>query len=64
LSDKDYYFSSAMKLPMLNIGDLHLIKRLTLIVKDGVIKKYFYPVFPPNKSANEVINWLSVHQIM
>ena len=36
-----------------------LIKRLTLIAKEGVIKKIFYPVFPPDKNPDEVIDWLS-----
>jgi peroxiredoxin len=36
-----------------------LIKRLTLIVCNGVIEKVFYPVFPPDHNAEEVIDWLS-----
>jgi hypothetical protein len=32
---------------------------LTLIVRDGVIETVFYPVFPPNESADQVIRWLS-----
>jgi peroxiredoxin len=38
-----------------------LIKRLTLIVTDGRIDKVFYPVFPPDQSADEVIVWLLAH---
>lgn len=59
LSDANHSFSSALKLPMLEIGGSKLIKRLTLILKDGVIKKCFYPVFPPDKNVVEVIAWLS-----
>ncbi|MDP1678853.1 MAG: peroxiredoxin [Candidatus Nitrotoga sp.] len=62
LSDADHSFSSALKLPLLEVGGLKLIKRLTLILKDGVIKKCFYPVFPPDKNVVEVIAWLSENQ--
>ncbi|MDD2691810.1 MAG: redoxin family protein, partial [Simplicispira sp.] len=59
LSDEKNSFSSALKLPMLEVGGSKLIKRLTLILKDGVIKKCFYPVFPPDRNVVEVIAWLS-----
>jgi peroxiredoxin len=36
-----------------------LLKRLTLILHDGVVEHVFYPVFPPNKNAEEVITWLA-----
>ncbi|CAA9892893.1 Peroxiredoxin [Candidatus Methylobacter favarea] len=62
LSDTDNSFSSALKLPLLEAGGLKLIKRLTLILKDDVIKKCFYPVFPPDKNVVEVIAWLSENQ--
>ena len=35
-----------------------LLKRLTFVAKDGWIEKVFYPVFPPNKNAEEVVDWL------
>lgn len=41
--------------------DLTLTKRLTLISVDGKIIKVFYPVFPPDQSATEVLNWLHFH---
>lgn len=62
LSDANHSFSSALKLPLLEVGGSKLIKRLTLILKDGVIKKCFYPVFPPDKNVVEVIAWLSENQ--
>ena len=43
------------------VKGMRLIKRLTLIIKDGVIEHVFYPVFPPNKSAAQVISWLQEH---
>jgi peroxiredoxin len=35
-----------------------LLKRLTMIVDDGRVTKVFYPVFPPDRSADEVLDWL------
>ena len=42
---------------------MRLIKRLTLIVRDLRIEQVFYPVFPPNESAAQVIGWLERHPI-
>lgn len=62
LSDADHSFSSALKLPLFEVDGLKLIKRLTLIIQDGVILKCFYPVFPPDKNVVEVMDWLSKNQ--
>jgi peroxiredoxin len=40
-----------------------LLKRVTLILRDGVIETVFYPVFPPDRNADEVIAWLGRHPI-
>jgi peroxiredoxin len=45
-------------LPTFEVDGLTLIKRLTLIINTGRIEKVFYPVFPPDKNAEEVIDWL------
>jgi peroxiredoxin len=37
---------------------ISLLKRITLLVRDGVIEHVFYPVFPPDQNANEVIAWM------
>ena len=37
---------------------MHLIKRVTLIAKDGKIVKHFYPVFPPDRNIDDVLAWL------
>jgi peroxiredoxin/hemoglobin-like flavoprotein len=58
LSDLDLNFAKALKLPMFKIDEKQLIKRITLIANGGKIVKVFYPVFPPDKNANEVIQWL------
>jgi peroxiredoxin len=61
LSDDDFKFTNALKLPTFQVESLRLIKRVTLIVFDGVIQHYFYPVFPPDGNADEVINWLKLN---
>ena len=58
LSDSELKFASYLNLPIFEIAGLKLFKRVTLICADGVIKKYFYPVFPPDKNASNVIEWL------
>jgi len=48
-----------LQLPNFEIAGMRLIKRLTPIARDGEIEKVFYPVFPPDKNADEVISWLA-----
>ncbi len=64
LSDHELIFTKALRLPtfdVLGAGSI-INKRVTLICKNGVVEHVFYPVFPPNKSADEVIAWLGVHE--
>ena len=61
LSDENLMFSQALRLPTFEVKPMVLIKRLTLIIRDGRIEKVFYPVFPPDKNAEEVVEWLSHH---
>jgi peroxiredoxin len=58
LSDADLKLTLALALPTLSVDGMTLLKRLTLVIDDGVIAKVFYPVFPPDKNAEEVIAWL------
>lgn len=62
LNDGQLALAKAMKLPTFEYQGIHLIKRLTIIVTDGLIRKVFYPVFPPDNNAGEVIAWLTTHQ--
>lgn len=59
LSDRSLAFAHALNLPTFAVEDMVLIKRLTLIINDGVIEKVFYPVFPPDQNAEEVLRWLA-----
>lgn len=61
LSDHQLKLRDSLKLPTFIIGDLTLYKRLTLIVENHIIQKVFYPVFPPNENAGQVIDWLKNH---
>jgi len=58
LSDANLELASALDLPTFAIAGMTLLKRLALVIDDGVISKVFYPVFPPDKNAEEVIAWL------
>lgn len=58
LSDEKLEFAKALKLPTFSVDGMTLIRRLTLILRDGVIEKVFYPVFPPDANAPEVVSWL------
>ena len=62
LHDDELTLTRALKLPTFEYGGLRLIKRITIIATGGVIRKVFYPVFPPNKNAGEVIAWLRENQ--
>ncbi|MCG8312037.1 MAG: peroxiredoxin [Pseudomonadales bacterium] len=61
LSDENYQFARAMNLPTFKVDDMELIKRITLICEDGEVKKVFYPVFPPDQNADQVLEWLRMH---
>jgi len=63
LSDEQFALTKALRLPTFTVEGMTLLKRLTLIVKDGRIEHVFYPVFPPDKHADEVIAWLKAHQV-
>lgn len=58
LSDEQYELQTLLNLPTFNYLGRKLIRRITLVIQDGVIKKVFYPVFPPNQNAKEVLAYL------
>jgi peroxiredoxin len=61
LSDVEFRLAHALHLPTFDFDGVTLLKRLTMVVANGEIIKVFYPVFPPNKNAEEVIAWLARH---
>lgn len=58
LSDARYEFCDALRLPTFEVEGSRLLKRLTLILRAGKIEEVFYPVFPPNESAQQTLDWL------
>ncbi|QNK63646.1 peroxiredoxin [Pedobacter sp. PAMC26386] len=62
LSDENLAFTKALNLPLHLVGELKFLKRVTLIFEDGVIVKSFYPVFPPDKNIDDVLEYLKEHK--
>jgi len=62
LSDDKLEMTRALELPTMAVAGLILIKRLALIIDDGRITQVFYPVFPPDRNAGEVLAWLKHNQ--
>lgn len=61
LSDARFELCTALRLPTFEVDGMRLIKRLTLIVTDGRIETVFYPIFPSDRNAGDVIDWLRQH---
>jgi peroxiredoxin len=58
LSDDDLRLRDALRLPTFTVDGMTLYKRLTFVTEKGRIAKAFYPVFPPDGNAAEVLAWL------
>jgi peroxiredoxin len=58
LSDEKLSLARALNLPTFEVEGMTLIKRLTLVIHAGAIEHVFYPVFPPDANAPDVIHWL------
>jgi len=63
LSDVDLALVRALRLPTFEFQGVTLVKRLTLVILRQHIEKVFYPVFPTDKHAVEVIEWLRAHPL-
>jgi peroxiredoxin len=63
LSDAGLAFATALRLPTFSFDGLQLLKRVTLILRDGHVEHVFYPVFPPDANAAEVADWLQAHPL-
>ena len=59
LSDEHFRLTRAMNLPTFETSGMRLLKRFTLVIKDGTVEHVFYPVFPPDRSAADVLEWLA-----
>jgi peroxiredoxin (alkyl hydroperoxide reductase subunit C) len=58
LSDERLELTEALGLPTFETSGMTLLKRLTLVVDDGRVVHVFYPVFPPDSHAADVLDWL------
>jgi peroxiredoxin len=58
LSDASLKLAHALNLPTFEAAGMTLLKRMALVIENGTIVKAFYPVFPPDRNAEEVITWL------
>ena len=63
LSDEDLEFTNALRLPTFETSGMTLLKRITLVIDDGRITSVFYPVFPPDTHAAEVLDELRRHRL-
>jgi peroxiredoxin len=61
LSDEHRSITTALRLPSFTVAGTRLLRRLTLLVRDGRIEHVWYPVFPPDTHAAEVVAWLTEH---
>jgi peroxiredoxin len=62
LSDEDLDFATSLHLPMFMAAGKTLLARMAMVIDDGTIVKVFYPVFPPDKNAEEVVVWLRANR--
>jgi len=58
IADPERELGAALGLPTFDIAELTLYKRITLVAQDARIVKVFYPVFPPDANAGDVLAWL------
>jgi peroxiredoxin len=63
LSDPRLELAEALRLPTFEVAGMRLYRRLTLIARRGEIANVFYPVFPPDRNAADVVDWLSAHPL-
>ena len=61
LSDADLCLTAALTLPTFTFAGMTLLKRMAWVIDGGKLTKVFYPVFPPDRSAEDVMAWLADH---
>jgi len=62
LSDAAFAFADALALPTFDVDGRRLLRRLTLVCHRRLIEHVFYPVFPPDAHAAEVVAWLKTRR--
>ncbi len=61
LSDSELKLASVLRLPTMRVAEMTLLKRMALVIDGGVIVKVFYPVFPPDRNAADVLAWVNAN---
>ena len=61
LSDSELKLTKALNLPSMEVAGLTMIKRIAFIIDDAKITHVFYPVFPPDRNAGDVLAWLKAN---
>ncbi|CAM5221002.1 hypothetical protein CDEF62S_02057 [Castellaniella defragrans] len=61
LSDAGLCLTKALNLPTMEVAGMILLKRLTMILRDGLVEQVFYPVFPPDEAPLQALAWLREH---
>jgi peroxiredoxin len=62
LSDEHLELAARVRLPTFEIAGMTLLRRLTMVIERGTIEHVFYPVFPPDQDASNVLAWLKARQ--
>jgi peroxiredoxin len=62
ISDEAFRLTDALRLPTFEAAGQRLLRRLTLLVTDGIVEHVWYPVFPPDTHAQEVLRWLQARR--
>lgn len=62
ISDERLELVNALRLPTMTFDGETLIRRLTLVIRNRAVEHVFYPIFPPDRHAAEVRDWLAAHQ--
>jgi len=63
LSDSGLQLAAELRLPTFAVDGMTLYRRITLVLRDGRIEHVFYPIFPPDTHAAEVLDWLRAHPL-
>jgi peroxiredoxin (alkyl hydroperoxide reductase subunit C) len=58
IADPKLKLRDALTLPTFQFGGATLYKRITLVLDAGRVEHVFYPVFPPDRNASDVLDWL------
>ena len=62
LSDSNFLLGSKLNIPSFEVDGVKMYRRITLVIIDSIIEKVFYPIFPPDLHAGEVLGWLRDRQ--